>query len=147
MKYEKAIKRIEYLKNKAEIALNNNEAACGWLKKDVEGTITAFSMAIEALEKQATTQATSNYTSEWIPVSERLPEEHDTMFAKFKGTDKWSDYMFAKKSDKVNVTVEFDDGSRMTQTLYTIDGEWKRETNIKHKVIAWRPLPEPYKGE
>ena len=99
----------------------------------------AFETAIEALETQA--------TSEWIPVSERLPEEHDTMFAKFKGTDKWSDSMFAKKSDKVNVTVEFDDGSRMTQTLYTIDGEWKRETNIKHKVIAWRPLPEPYKGE
>lgn len=99
----------------------------------------------EALKKQAAKQATSNYTSEWIPCSERLPEEHDTMFAKFKGTDKWSDFMFAKKSDKVNVTVEFDDGSRMTQTLYTIDGEWKRETNIKHKVIAWRPLPEPYK--
>ena len=105
----------------------------------------AFETAIEALKKQAAKQATSNYTSEWIPVSERLPEEHDTMFAKFKGTDKWSDSMFAKKSDKVNVTVEFDDGSRMTQTLYTIDGEWKRETNIKHKVIAWRPLPEPYK--
>ena len=107
----------------------------------------AFETAIEALEKQAAKQATSNYTSEWIPVSERLPEEHDTIFAKFKGTDKWIDSMFAKKSDKVNVTVEFDDGSRMTQTLYTIDGEWKRETNIKHKVIAWRPLPEPYKGE
>ena len=23
----------------------------------------------------------------WIPVSERLPEEHDSIFAKFKGTD------------------------------------------------------------
>lgn len=103
----------------------------------------AFETAIEALEKQATTQA----TSEWIPVSDRLPEEHDTMFAKFKGTDKWSNAMFAKKSDKVNVTIEFDDGSRMTQTLYTMDGEWKRETSIKHKVIAWQPLPEPWKGE
>lgn len=84
---------------------------------------------------------------EWIPCSERLPEEHDTMFAKFKGTDKWSDYMFAKKSDKVNVTVEFDDGSRMTQTLYTVDGKWKRETNIECKVIAWQPLPPVFKGE
>ena len=52
MKYEEAIKRIEYLKNKAEIALINNNTSCEWLKKDVEGTITAFSMAIEALEKQ-----------------------------------------------------------------------------------------------
>ena len=25
----------------------------------------------------------------WIPVSERLPEEHDSIFAKFKGTDNW----------------------------------------------------------
>lgn len=83
----------------------------------------------------------------WIPVSEGMPEEHDTMFAKFKGTDKWNDFMFEKRSNDVNVTIEFDDGSRITQTLYTIDGEWKRETNIKYKVIAWRPLPEPYKGE
>ena len=25
----------------------------------------------------------------WIPVSERLPEEKETIFAKLKGTDKW----------------------------------------------------------
>lgn len=25
----------------------------------------------------------------WIPVTERLPEEHDSIFAKFKGTEKW----------------------------------------------------------
>lgn len=25
----------------------------------------------------------------WILVSERLPEEHDSIFAKFKGTDNW----------------------------------------------------------
>ena len=100
-------------------------------------------VASEALEKQAT----SDYASERTPVSERLPKEHDSIFAKFKGTDKWSDAMFVKISDKVNATVEFEDGSRMTQTLYTIDGEWKRETNIKCEVIAWQPLPEPYKGE
>lgn len=52
MTYEEAIKRIEYLKNKAEISLNNIDTACEWLKQDVSGTITAFSMAIEALEKQ-----------------------------------------------------------------------------------------------
>lgn len=25
----------------------------------------------------------------WIPVTERLPEEYDSIFAKFKGTEKW----------------------------------------------------------
>ena len=32
----------------------------------------------------------------WIPVSERLPEEHDSIFAKFKGTDNWKRGMFEK---------------------------------------------------
>lgn len=33
----------------------------------------------------------------WIPVKERLPEEHDSIFAKFKGTDNWKRGMFEKK--------------------------------------------------
>ena len=28
--------------------------------------------------------------AEWITVTERLPEEHDSLFAKFKGTPQWS---------------------------------------------------------
>lgn len=84
----------------------------------------------------------------WIPVSERLPEEHDSIFAKFKGTDKWPNAMFERVSDDVNITYEFEDGTRKTATSYTIDGEWKLERRIpKKKVIAWQPLPAPYKGE
>ena len=63
MKYEEAIKRIEYLKNKAEISLINNNASCEWLKKDVEGTITAFSMAIEAMEKQVPKRTIYKHTN------------------------------------------------------------------------------------
>lgn len=85
---------------------------------------------------------------EWIPCSERMPEEHETMFAKLKGTDKWHDAMFEGMSDDVNVTVEFDDGSRKTMTLHTCDGEWKTDLRIvKFKVIAWQPLPEPCRGD
>lgn len=92
------------------------------------------------------TNTTSN--DGWIPVSERMPEEYDSIFAKFKGTDKWSNAMFEKRSDDVNITYEFEDGTRKTATSYTIDGEWKLEHRItKRKVIAWHPLPEPYKGE
>jgi len=82
---------------------------------------------------------------EWISCSERLPEEHESIFAKFKGTDKWNDAMFEKISDEVNVTVEFEDGTRKTKTLHTIDGRWNGgNRGIKFKVIAWQPLPEPY---
>ena len=85
----------------------------------------------------------------WIPVSERLPEEHDSIFARFKGTDAWNDAMFEKSSDEVNVTIEYEDGGRKTTTSYTLDGVWKieKERIVKQKVIFWQPLPEAYKGE
>lgn len=80
----------------------------------------------------------------WIPCSERLPDEHESFFAKFKGTNKWNSSMFEKISDDVNVTVEFDDGTRKTMTLHTVDGKWITDIKIvKFKVIAWQPLPEP----
>lgn len=86
-------------------------------------------------------------TGEWIPCADgqNMPPEHDSIFAKFKGTDKWRRGMFEKSSDNVNVTVEFEDGKRRTETLHTIDGEWDKFARaVKFKVIAWRPLPEPY---
>lgn len=82
----------------------------------------------------------------WIPCSERLPEERESIFKRFKGTDKWSNAMFEGNSDEVNVTVEYEDGTRKSQTSHTLDGKWKCEKEgIQKKVIAWQPLPEPYK--
>lgn len=52
--------------------------------------------------------------------------------------------MFEKMSDDVNVTVEFEDGARMSMKGYTVDGKWKPDTAVKCKVIAWQPLPESY---
>ena len=77
----------------------------------------------------------------WIPVTERMPEERDAGVLKKLGTDKRSDYVLA--------TVEVK-GVRMTVTACTYDGNW--DWNMKYafpdyKVIAWRPLPEPYQEE
>lgn len=65
--------------------------------------------------------------SGWIPVSDRLPPEHDTIFAKLKGTDKWRDAMFAKASDDVRVVFRFEDGTRKVGHNHTIDGVWDCE--------------------
>lgn len=83
----------------------------------------------------------------WIPVEEGLPEEHKSMFAKLKGTHMWNNAMFEKVSDEVNVTIELEDGTRKTTTSHTLDGKWKveKECVVNKKVIAWQPLPEPYK--
>lgn len=84
----------------------------------------------------------------WIPVEEGLPEETDSIFKKFKDTNKWSNAMWEKKSDEVNITYELEDGTRKSGTSYTIDGKWKCEKEnsfVKRKVIAWQLLPESYK--
>lgn len=84
----------------------------------------------------------------WIPVEDRLPEETDSIFKKFKDTNKWSNAMWEKKSEEVNITYELEDGTRKSGTSYTIDGKWKCEKEnrfVKWKVIAWQPLPESYK--
>ena len=90
----------------------------------------ACDLAISALEKQE--------QDRWIPVTERLPEEKDAGILKKLGTNKRSDYVLA--------TVEVK-GERMTVTACTYDGKW--DWNMKYafpdyKIIAWRPLPEPY---
>ena len=85
-------------------------------------------------------------TDRWIPCSERMPEEHDSIFAKLKGTEKWHTAMFEKTSDDVNVTVEYENGERLTTMMHTIDGIWDANNRfMKRKVIAWQPLPESYK--
>ena len=67
-------------------------------------------------------EAPVSYDAGWIPVSERLPEENK---------DVW---------------VTYNNGH--TSNDFIQDGKWfweDREDGIE--VIAWRPLPEPYKEE
>lgn len=103
--------------------------------------------SIEFIKSNILNQDTQSHGN-WIKCSEQMPPEHDSIFAKFKGTDKWNIGMFEKCSDYVNVTVEFEDGSRNTETRCTHDGKWDciKDTVVKRKVIAWKPLPEEYKG-
>lgn len=85
----------------------------------------------------------------WTPVTEKMPEEKDTMFAKFWGTERWNEYMFRKKSDLVEVTVELEDGTRYTDASRTRDGKWDIEMNhgaVKKKVVAWKPMSAPWRG-
>ena len=84
----------------------------------------------------------------WIPVSERLPEEHDSIFAKFKGTDNWKRGMFEKTSKYVIATVVFDDGTVLVEQVHTTDGIWRTDKKVLGgTVVAWMDYPEPYKED
>lgn len=85
---------------------------------------------------------------EWIPVSKKLPDEHDSIFAKLYGTDRWDNNLWRARSEEVLVTLEYEDGIRTVKSSHTTDGKWwieKKTTLSKFKVIAWMPMPEPYK--
>ena len=117
----------------------------------------AFSVAIEIINQveeefnQSLANNNQSLTNDgWILCSERLPEEHDSLFAMYKGTNKWDDAMFEKISDVVNVTVVDEKGKAVTTHAHTTDGIWHCDLlrcNRTYRIIAWQPLPEPYKGE
>ena len=104
----------------------------GWSKK----TVDAIEIGIHALKE-----------TKWIPCSERMPEERDSMFARWKGTNKWTKAMFEKRSDTVIATIEYSNGERTVAPARTTDGKWRCDCIIGDdgEAIAWMPLPEPYR--
>ena len=85
---------------------------------------------------------------DWVPVKDRLPDEHESLFARYNGTNKWNNAMFTKISDCVIVCAEYENGVRIVKTANTVDGVWKVKNIFRQcKVTHWMPLPHPPKGE
>lgn len=82
---------------------------------------------------------------QWIPCSERMPEEHEWVGTKQFGTT---------ISDEVYVTFENPDGVRFTEHLCLQNGKLNDHDQLMIDAfyegavpIAWMPLPEPWGGE
>lgn len=69
----------------------------------------------------------TNVLSNWIPCSEKLPEE--------------TEYYLVQLSKK----LPNEDYADRVVVLY--DGEEKVFMCYEKLIVAWQPLPEPYKGE
>lgn len=129
--FEKLLERLD-----ERIAENTNE--------DMTYKIPYFGLDIA---KQIVQEVAEEYNVGWIPCDVKMPEERDSMFAKLKGTSKWSNAMFEKASDVVNVTVIDDEEKRVTTHAHTIDGKWccgLLKMNKTYRIVAWRPYPEPF---
>lgn len=71
----------------------------------------------------------------WIPVEERLPEvDADTEET-------------IEDDDCPEYIVTIRGASESTVLKYSPDGAWFDENGYVYDVIAWRPLPEPYRPE
>lgn len=87
---------------------------------------------------------------EWISVKERLPEEHDSIFERFYGTEKWKPGMFRKTSVRVLVAVKDENGNKAVMDTSTCDGKWSVQgvlSIFNYTVTHWMPLPEPPKED
>lgn len=100
---------------------------------------------IGTIKQLIDTQPTIQSEQQWVPCSERLPEEREWIGTKRFGTT---------ISDEVYVTFEAPDGQRFTDhisfqngKLSASDAERMRVWYKGAKPVAWMPLPEPWKGE
>ena len=97
-----------------------------------------YEQIMDALNEQEAVEQ-----NEWIKCSDKMPEEHDSIFAKLKGTDKWRSAMFEKSSDDVRIVEVFEDGTRRVYHSHTIDGKWECEKSpVKRTVTHWMPNPK-----
>ena len=101
--------------------------------KDIE----ALDEVISALEKQE--------ADRWILVTEKMPEEY-----KWIGTEHFETTI----SDEVYVTIEVPSGERITKHMCFQNGSIpafkQRSIDAFYKggkVVAWKPLPEPYQED
>lgn len=124
MTREEAIQELEFAKAMCEFDPTTGEV--GFRNAEDERQYEAFSMAIEALQAQVnlddvSTAYENGYlqgkfeAQQWIPCSERLPEYAD---------------FYLTSTEHNSVYCDFYDGYRFQRT---------------EKVIAWMPLPSPYK--
>jgi hypothetical protein len=90
--------------------------------------------------------------NEWIPVSERLPENLQTVNVTWQNHEPEPYYHDIKDRSFVATAVYYnEDWYWYSTTCADYLGEYGRNDVDKIdeaiEIIAWMPLPEPYKGE
>ena len=90
-----------------------------------------------------------NNPNEWISVEEKMPEESEEFNDVYDPvTLAVIDTEWHKKSDIVQVTVyDRDEEKYFTYVDNTYNGEWVTFNLDNFKVIAWKPLSDPYISE
>lgn len=91
-------------------------------------------------------ESRSENPNKWIPVSERLPEKNGPYLVTQKAT--FTDYVYISAigyAHNLYDVDEYDFADKKRPGWYEYDSEWGYQE--LDGVIAWMPLPEPYKAE
>lgn len=112
------------------------------------GTITEEYQARKAVDvlnyaKQIVQEVAEEYNGGWIPCSERLPEESGYYLVTYHD---WSDGNFLPKYDDTYVRrLHYQISEHFVGWNYPKNVDDRAENDCHKEVIAWQPLPEPYK--
>ena len=109
-----------------EYQRRNREDKCTYI---VQGIDEAVEFIRSHMDEAKDTNVPSN--DGWIPVEERLPEVPEGLADEY--------------CPEFNVTIK--GAERATTLKYSWDGTWFDDNGNVYNVIAWQPLPEPYKSK
>lgn len=86
--------------------------------------------------------------TEWIPVSERVPQEcihtYDNNFHDYTRSES---VLVTVRNKITNSEYVFHDSAYISNGEWYIDGRYDHERFKNCLVLAWRPLPKPYKPQ
>lgn len=117
---------LEKILEEIEEVMTNKEIG----RKQCEGMARAMNIIRSHMDEVNDTNVPSN----WIPCSERLPNEEEFIKA----------YCRNIYAAEFIVMIK---GATLPTTLYFKNGSWTDMKGNYYNVVAWQPLPEPYKGE
>ena len=93
--------------------------------------------------KQIVQEVAEEYNGGWIPCSERLPEESGYYLVTYHD---WSDGNFLPKYDDTYVRrLHYQISEHFVGWNYPKNVDDRAENDCHKEVIAWQPLPEPFK--
>ena len=93
--------------------------------------------------KKIVQEVAEEYNGGWIPCSERLPEESGYYLVTYHD---WSDGNFLPKYDDTYVRrLHYQISEHFVGWNYPKNVDDRAENDCHKEVIAWQPLPEPFK--
>lgn len=109
--------------------------------REIAGTTELMERAADTIETLSAKLAAANmnrseryYSGGWIPVEKRLPNEKEFI----------KEYRRNHHAAEFIVMIE---GATLPTTLYYLKDtkSWVDENQNYYRVVAWQPLPEPYR--
>ena len=145
--FEKILERLE--EYEYEHLVGHDSEMANHCKQDCNDvndcTLCVWDKAIEIVKQEAEKFGTDiNVVSNgWIPCSERLPEESGYYLVTYHD---WSDGNFLPKYDDTYVRrLHYQISEHFVGWNYPKNVDDRAENDCHKEVIAWQPLPEPYK--